>query len=139
MPALQTAVAVDGYQHGAIPTTDHLALRRLLVRGPSDGDLGLAPRSRLVRMPEESNASVTLRLKLDRRRVTRSGWRRHTDGLESLGGFQPHAALWMRIAATLTRLREATAIANAQRARSVLLRERARKLSVHLASTIALP
>jgi hypothetical protein len=38
VPALQTAVAVDGYQHGAIPPTHHLALRPLLVRGPGDGD-----------------------------------------------------------------------------------------------------
>src|SRR4051812_13523035 len=129
----------SGSDRGDVTVASRWGSSRRAFASGQTGELVPTDSRRLARMSEASNTSVTLRLKPDRRQITRSGSRRHTDGLESLGGFQPHAALWMRIAATLTRLREATAIANAQRARSVLLRERARKLSVHLASTIALP
>jgi hypothetical protein len=82
-------------------------------------------------MQDEPNIRVTLRLKRDRRQVTRGGYRRHTD--------QIPAAMWIRIADVLNRLQEAVATATIQRSRAVLLRERARELSAHLATTIAVP
>jgi len=80
-------------------------------------------------MPEESNTGVTLARKPDRRQTTRGGFGRHTDRIT--------AAMWMRVADALARLREAAALADAQRSRSVLLRERAREQSARLATTIA--
>jgi hypothetical protein len=82
-------------------------------------------------MPAEPNTGVALRLKPDRRQITRVGIRRHTDRIP--------AALWMRIADALNRLQAAAATAKVQRARAAVLRERARELSAHLATTIAVP
>jgi hypothetical protein len=82
-------------------------------------------------MQDEPNIRVTLRLKPDRRQITRGGYGRHTD--------QIPAAMWIRIADALNRLQEAVATATIQRSRAVLLRERARELSAHLATTIAKP